>query len=143
MSEPLYKFRLHIRNKDFNMKGYFLVQIWQTKQEMEEHTQYKGQHSITIFPYTPSGKPSKTCKLNFWTRRLGIEYTTHEILHAVLEWARINQLNFQTYEDKFYRDEEIFVQVFAELTKQFYKKLYKLGLTEQFDFVESREFRKK
>ncbi|HNC56719.1 MAG TPA: hypothetical protein PLP33_14835 [Leptospiraceae bacterium] len=135
------KFRLHIKNNDFGLKGYFLIQIWDKKQDMVEHTQYNA-HAVTVLPYTPSGNNSKIITLNFWVRRLGIEYVIHELSHALLEWSRRNNLQVQAYEDKFYRDEELFCQILGELSQQFYRKLYKLGLTEQQDFVESRAFRK-
>lgn len=137
---PLYKFRLHIKKNEFGHKGYFLIQVWEKKQDMEAHTQYKA-HAVTVLPYTPTGKASKVIVLNFWVKRLGLEYTLHELLHAVLEWCRRNELQVQYYNDKFYRDEEFFCQVCGELAKQFYKKLHNLGLTEQYDFLESRDFR--
>lgn len=140
MVEPTYKFRLHIKRNDFGLKGYFLVQIWNLKQDMETHTQHKA-HATTVLPFTPSGKASKVITLNFWVKRLGIEYVVHELAHAILEWSRRNNLYIQYYTDKFYRDEEFFCQICGELTKQFYRKLHKLGITEQYDFLESRDFR--
>ena len=138
---PEYKFRLHISKKHFGLGGYFTVNIWSKKKLMQEAVNHTS-HASTTFSTTPSGNDSKIITLNFWKKRLGIEYVIHELLHAMLEWSRCNNLKVQYYEDKFYRDEELFAQISGELSKQFYRKLFRLGLTEQMDFVESREFRK-
>lgn len=141
MPIPDYKFRLHIKSNEFGLKGYFIVHIWAKKQDMVEHTQYKA-HAVTILPYTPLGNNSKVLTLNFWLKRLGIEYVIHELAHALLEWSRRNNLQIQSYEDNFYRDEELFCQILGELSQQFYRKLYKLNIIENYDFLKSRSFRR-
>lgn len=139
--QPKHKFRLHIKKNHFGYHGYILVQLWDRKRDMELHTQYKA-HAITIMPLTPTGKASKIITINFWVKRMGVEYVVHEILHAVIEWSNRNDFKIQNKDDKFYKDEEFFCQVSAELVKQFYKKIFTLGLTLQPDFIASREFKR-
>lgn len=126
------------------MKGYFIFRLWKLKKDMlaaNDFFHYDA-HAVTTMPYTAAGNTSKVIYVDLWVKRLGLEYVLHEVGHALLEWSRRNGLKVQFYDDKLYRDEEIFCQILGEIPKQFYKKLFKLGLTEWHDFLESRDFRK-
>lgn len=97
---------------------------------------YNAFHALTTSELTTSNKAKKSKHIHFWIKRMGLEYVIHELAHAVLWAATENKMEVQESEDA----EELFVQALADSVKLFYKKLHKLGVITELDFIKSREF---
>lgn len=123
MAEPLHKFRLHIKNTEFGIKGYFIVQIWGKKHEMLASGGFNSYiaHAVTVLDVTPSGNRSKIITLNFFSKQLKLKYIAHEIKHALFEFSRIYNLDGLNNP----RDEELLCELQGELQQQFHRQLIK------------------
>jgi hypothetical protein len=118
------------------IRAKFVVHIWDKKYHMLRFTR-QGGHSEASLQMDKKGKPF--IQLNFWRKRLGVDYVTHEFIHGCIYIANIYDLKIQTpFNQKSYIDEEIFVRLVGKAVRIFYKKLYEIGFIETPDFIESR-----
>jgi hypothetical protein len=70
--------------------------------------------------------------VHFFRSRIGMEVTTHELLHATIAWAR--RVNFpfsRLNDDSVNDDEERFCHAHGKLCCQFIRKAYEAGLYDQ------------